>query len=241
MKLRTRYVFAALVLVLTYVGQARADAIFQSDFSLATGTPFDAGGANYSQIGPGTFYSSFSTNGGWSQSGQVYGWSSGSSSTISGVLLNEGFPYNATISHTIDGLTVGSVYTLSFTYWGDNGPTDVTGPGSVYGLNYTINGATTSLTNQSWATPQSGTFYTVNYGFVAAATSTIVSFTETTPAGSGASPIIGDVSVDTVNTPAPGSVAMLIGFGVVAGVRVVVRRRRRQRALSTEYSVPSAV
>jgi hypothetical protein len=229
---RFRHAIMALAAVVGAVTQARAEVVFQSDYSSATGTPITTG-AEYSQVGDGTYYGDFVINGGWNQTGQVLGWSTGTNPTITGILLNENGP--ATFDHLV--LTPGTSYTLSFNYWGDNRPTDVYGPGSVYGLDYTINGITNHLTNKSWTTSQLGTFNNVSYTFTASGPSTSLIFTETTPSGSEASPIIGNITVASA-LPIPGSFVLLFtGLVAFSGITWMKKQLRTIAvAVSPDFS-----
>ena len=201
-------VVVVCVLALGSVGSAQAAVVFSEDWSGATGTalnlpPTIGPTDNYSQLGLGTYYLPVTLPGGWSQSGQVLGWSTGTSTTISGVLLNEGSygPTEGAITLTslLTGLHVGSQYRLSFNYWGDNRPTDLWGAGSIYGLVYTVGGASNQIWG-SWDTSELGTFNTANYFFTALASSVDLSFASNTVSASQASPIIGEVTVCTVRS-----------------------------------------
>ena len=205
------------------VGSAKAVIVFHEDWSTATTTNFvDLGVDNYSQLGPGKYYIP-STLPGWTLSGQVGGWSTDPSSTISGVLLNEGSYGSSegaiTLTALVNGLQVGSQYSLSFDYWGDNRPD------STYGFDYAIGGGGNHV-NGTWMKPDdTGTFNTINYVFTALQSSVALSFTADTVPPSQASVIIGQVTVSSV--PEPSTIVLL---GIAAIGLFAWRRRRRQAA-----------
>jgi hypothetical protein len=223
-----RSFWLAVVLGLAGCVTTQAGVVFSENWSSVTGTPINLGSDNYSQLGAGTYSTSPTLPAAWSQSGQVLGWST-TSSGVNGVLLNEdSYSSEGAISATISGLTLGDSYTLTFNYWGDNRPTDLFGAGSVYGLIVGINGGTTSLSNQSWATPGSGTFNVGTVTFSAASTSTTLSFAANTLAQSQSSPIIGEITLATA-VPEPSTVALGV-MGVALGVAAYNRRKSQARA-----------
>jgi MYXO-CTERM domain-containing protein len=215
-------VAAVCVVALGSVGPANATVILSENWSGASTTnPRDLGSDNYSQLGPGTYYIP-SDLPGWTESGQVGGWATSPSTTISGVLLNEG-SYGATegsisLTTLVNGLQAGGQYKLSFDYWGDNRP------GSVYQFDYAIDGGGAHVTD-SWVTVDTGTFNTIDYVFTASASSAALSFTASTVSPSQASPIIGSVTVSSV--PEPATLAI---WSVLGGLGLLVSRRRRRKA-----------
>jgi hypothetical protein len=219
---RMMSILAALALVFTGVVDAKAGIVYSEDWSSLSGTGILN---SYSQLGNG-YYTTTTTNlpSGWSESGnssQIIGWftTSGPYAGVNGVLLNE-TPPPAGISTTINGLTAGQVYTLTFNYWGDNEA------GHPYALTYTINGQATTVNGTDTISGGAGP-YQVNYQFTASGSSTTLSFAQDTPSGSPASPIIGDILVTTA-TPEPASLTML-GIGI-AGMAGYTWRRRKLAA-----------
>ena len=180
----------------------------------------DLGADNYSQLGPGKYYIP-STLPGWTSSGQVGGWSTAPSTIISGILLNEGSYGNSegaiTLSALVQNLQVGSQYSLSFDYWGDNRP------GSVYQFDYAIDGGGNHV-NGSWDSSTQGTFNTINYVFTASDSSVALSFWANTVPPSQASVIIGEVTVSSVPEP-----TTLIIWSLLGALTITAGRWRGKR------------
>lgn len=132
------------------------------------------------------------------------------------ILLNEGA--NSKISHALNNLIAGETYNVSFLYWGDN----ITGGAwSLFADVGATNYASISGVDLASGT-NPGT--THNFSFVAAGSSTTLSFYEFS--NSGASPIIDNVLVTgpTAAVPEPATWALMIGGFGFAGA--TLRRRR---------------
>ena len=117
------------------------------------------------------------------------------------LLLNE----NDGVATTIYNLTPGQTYTLSMLLWGDNREKDP------YVLNVNIGGAITIFGGTDLAAGTNpGT--TLNITFTATSSSTTLRLTESTPAGSEASPIVDNITVTAV--PDAASSLLLLGMGL---------------------------
>ena len=129
--------------------------------------------------------------------------------------------YNGALTQTINGLTVGQAYTLSF-QWAAAQYADRTGS--------TTEQIQTSIGNDSFATPvvnnaseSSIGWFTQTYKFTAASKSEVLSFLSVgTPAGMPPVALLDNVSVTGVPEPATWAL-LLVG---VAGVGVAMRRRK---------------
>jgi hypothetical protein len=151
------------------------------------------------------------------------GWTFNTSSTFlatpiqgedGALLLNE---TNGSASRLITGLTIGTSYALSFLLSGDNRPGQAyVLNGGIAGLTFTVNGTD----GASGTNPGS----LLSYGFTATSTSHTLSFSESSLTS--ASPIIDNISIESVAgvVPEPASWALLLaGFGMVG---FAARRRR---------------
>ena len=158
------------------------------------------------------------------------GWTFGSTGTYlavqpstgdQGVLLNE----NGGVANTLVGLTPNAFYMLSFNYSGDNRPTTIFGPGSVYGLSVDVNGGNVVSLSGSWATTDPAGHLANVEVQANAAGNLALEFYQTTPSGSQSSPIIDDVTLSAIPEPttmAAGAL-LLIPFGF-STVRILRRR-----------------
>ena len=220
MMARTR--FGATVLLAAAIAaisgewrETKAAFVYTEDWSGITGTPVNADGGNFSQMGAGTYLANPNLASlGWSMTNpsQVLGWDT-TATEIKGVLLNEGnhTSLHAGISTTISGLGVGQAYTLTFNYWGDNQPS------TLYSFSYTIEGITNSVLDQSWNSPADlGTYDQISFQFTSLGAATTLNFTESS--ATAASPIIGSIVISQV-VPEPTSLCLgMIGifFGIAA-------------------------
>ena len=172
----------------------------------------------FSQRATGT-YSLIDSLPGWSAitlNDGIYAFEYGSANYA--LLVNEG---GHSISHDITGLTIGQAYDLQFEYWGDN-------VAAAYSFNVTINSAT-SYFNAMGVSAPNGDYTTVDIPFVAAGTSTTLTFQETSPTT--ASPIFDNILIttsDPVPDPLPDPVpepanALLVGCAI--GLLAVARRQ----------------
>lgn len=136
------------------------------------------------------------------------------------VLLNENGP--GTAARTLTGLTPNTQYLLSFLYYGDNRP------GQTWGLHVDVNGSILDLSDtDKVAGTNPGTIATLL--FLSDPTGVaLLSFAQTTPGGSEASPIIDDVQVSA--TPIPAALPLLAGGLGMLGL--LARRRKRKAALA---------
>ena len=145
------------------------------------------------------------------------------------LLLNEGIK-STSATHALTGLTPGQNYILSFDYWGDNIP------GGPWGLMFSVGDSKGSLTGVDVAAGTNPGSQE-DFSFTARAPSETLTFTETTPPGSLASPIIDNVAVAPGGSgagpppPEPATWAMMIlGFGMVG----LALRRRGARPTTRE-------
>ncbi|WP_310476064.1 PEPxxWA-CTERM sorting domain-containing protein [Sandarakinorhabdus sp.] len=155
----------------------------------------------------------------------VGGWTFNTNNTFAAVsfaredvalLINENGG-GGSATRLISGLTIGQQYSLSFLLSGDNRPGQAyVLTGGIAGLSFTVNGTVGA------AGTNPGSLLT--YGFTATSSSHLLSFGQTSV--SDGSPIIDNISIDTVGAaiPEPASWAMLLaGFGLVG---FAARRRR---------------
>jgi hypothetical protein len=135
------------------------------------------------------------------------------------VLLNENGPGTATKSLT--GLTPNTAYLLSFLYYGDNRP------GQTWGLHVDVNGAILDLSDTD-KTPGTNPGTIATLLFLSDGTgAALLSFAQTTPGGSEASPIFDDVQVAA--TPIPAALPLFAGG---LGMLGLLARRRKRKAAS---------
>jgi len=212
-------VLACAMLMLGVTGMAQATTIYTENFNNSTfqgSTPIllNDTSDNWSH----TDYYSVNSADGWTfTGGGTYYATNGAGNGA--ILLNENGA--ATASTTITGLTAGSTYTLQFNVWGDNRP------GQQYGLNVAVDG--NPLLALSGLTDQGAGFYNNTNGllesitFQAANSTALLAFSQNTPAGSPASPIIDNVTVAPVPEP---STIFLLGAGL-AGLGFIRRRAKK--------------
>jgi PEP-CTERM motif len=161
-----------------------------------------------------TSYFNINNFNGWSFAGGAY-FADNTSRGLNGfLLLNENGPTTATT--TVTGLTAGLQYFLSFQYFGDNRPTQP------WVLNYSIAGSgPLSLSSADLAAgSNAGSILTLP--FLAQGPTATLFFSESTPLGSEASPIIDNITIST-GVPEPATWAMMVlgflGVGWLAGRR----------------------
>lgn len=198
-------------------GRAAGAIIYSENFNALTGIA--RGDVPTSQREPGTYFdiTNLATTG-FTATGQVLGFNLDGPNRA--LLLNEGTVGSTAdvnqISRTITGLTPGTMYTLTFDYFGDNVP----GP---YSFEYEINGTTTAVAAVNPGL--NGTFNTVSFAFTAAGASTTLRFRETVANGS-SSPIFDNIVISdnaAAEVPEPGTLAV---FGALALGGMAMRRRK---------------
>jgi hypothetical protein len=132
------------------------------------------------------------------------------------LLLNEnGGAAGPLATTTVSGLTIGQLYDLTFTYWGDNRPTEN------YVLDVYINGGIVDTIPGTDGTSGSITGTPHAFSFTATANSLVLGFGQNSPSGSQASPIVDNLSITAVPVPAA---AWLLGSALL-GMLGVMRRR----------------
>jgi hypothetical protein len=133
----------------------------------------------------------------------------------------------APITQTINGLTVGQTYAVSFA-WAEAQQTGFTGSVNDYwAVNLGTNSATTqSTTGKTIATQSFSGWMNQTFDFVATTSSELLSFMAMSPGGSPPFALLTNVSMTQV--PEPASVAMMLTG--VAGLIGLARRRRSATA-----------
>ena len=229
---RAVFVTALTAGIAASTGGLRAATVYSENFDSAgfRGTPFTGLATdqnNDKYVNPTIDFFQAADFNGWTFSGTGPGGGVGSTfinvhntDNVDGaVLLNENGPGTATKNLT--GLIPNTQYLLSFLYYGDNRPTQT------WGLHVDVNGSILDLSDTDKAAGSNpGTIATLL--FLSDATgAAFLSFAQTTPGGSEASPIFDDVQVST--TPIPAALPLLAGgLGMFS---LLARRRRRKTAL----------
>ena len=227
-----RAVFAAALTagITASTGGLRAATVYSEDFNNTgfRGTPFTGLASdqnNDKYVNPTIDFFQAANFNGWTFSGgtpSVVGSTfinvHNTDNVDGAVLLNENGPGTAT--KTLTGLVPNTQYLLSFLYYGDNRPTQT------WGLHVDVNGSILNLSDTDKAPGTNpGTIATLLFlsdGTGAA----LLSFAQTTPGGSEASPIFDDVQVST--TPIPAALPLFAGG---LGVLGLVARRRKRKAI----------
>jgi|ERR1017187_2400176 hypothetical protein len=173
----------------------------------------------FSQTEHGQYWTIASLPDGWTCSAPscsadgVYAFKGDSGNTS--ILLNENG--SGLLLSPLESLLPGQLYTLTFDWWGDNEP------GSPYGFNVNVNGAITSFSATEPNPEPNGTFQTGSITFTAPPGPTSITFTQTTPSGSLASPILDNVGV---SVPEPSSLILIVLMGgSLLGLGAVAKRR----------------
>jgi hypothetical protein len=134
--------------------------------------------------------------------------------------LNENPPGGSATKTVTTGLTPNTQYQLSFLYYGDNRP------GQIWGLHVDVNGSILDLSDTD-KTPGSNPGSIATLLFLSdGAGHALLSFTQTSPSGSEASPIFDNVTIS--QTPLPAALPLFAtGLGAVG---LLGWRRKRKAA-----------
>jgi hypothetical protein len=210
---------AALSVVLPAASHAAP--VYTEDFNLPgfEGTSLNLTGIDLTSDNWGaTDYFNIVANNGWSfATGAYLATKTDAVPRDGALLLNENGGAAGPLATTnITGLTVGQLYDLTFTYWGDNRP------GQDYVLRLYFGSGivdTISGTDGTSGSIPGGTLHT--YSFTATANSLVLGFGQNSPSGSQASPIVDNLSITAVPVPAA---VWLLGSALL-GMMGMMRRR----------------